>query len=129
MQSHPSGKELDKLIQGFGHNNQKLAQKDSGKDSSSNSRTPGLAAWFVSNCNSRSGREDMVKQLQEVLQVMEEEEELHQVIQVDVYGHGNCGRSRPTCTTDTVCLELLRSTYKVQGTHPFGSQHFSLKQS
>ena len=126
MQRHPSGEELDKLIEVFGNNNKKLAQKDSRLDASSKSAAPGLAAWFVTNCHSRSGREDMVEQLQQVLQVrekvkeeeeeeveVEEEEEEEEVLQVDVYGRGNCSRSKPTCKTDTVCMKLLRSTYKV----------------
>ena len=119
MKIHPSGEELDKLIEVFGNNNKKLAQKDSSLDASSKSAAPGLAAWFVTNCHSRSGREDMVEQLQEVLQVREKgkeeevEEEEEEVLQVDVYGRGNCSRSKPTCKTDTVCMKLLRSTYKV----------------
>ena len=49
-----------------------LSQKETLKNATSKSRTPALAAWFVSNCNSRSGREDLVDQLQKVLQVREE---------------------------------------------------------
>ena len=76
----------------------KIARKDTHKDASSKSPAPALAAWFVSNCNSSSGREDLVDQLQKVLQV-------------DVYGRGKC--SRLTCKTDAACMDLLGSTYKV----------------
>ena len=79
MQSHPSGEELDKLIQDFGNKNKKFAQKDTLKDASSNSSAPALAAWFVTNCDDRSGRKDLVKQLEKILPV-------------DVYGQGWCSR-------------------------------------
>ena len=70
--SVPSGRELNKLIQDFGNTNKELAQKDTLKNASSKAGAPAVAAWFVSNCNSRSGREDLVDQLQKVLQVREE---------------------------------------------------------
>ena len=83
------------MIQNFGENNKKLAKKEYSHISSG----PAIAAWFVTNCNSRSGREDLVEQLQSVLKV-------------DVYGGGTC--SRMACKTPAACMDLLRSTYKVK---------------
>ena len=51
-------KELDSLIQGFGVQNKNLA----------NGKTKG-AAWFVSNCDSMSKRENYVNELQKYIPV------------------------------------------------------------
>ena len=50
----PKGKDLDELINTFGENNKHLANK-SGNSS--------IAAWFVSNCDSKSKREQFVEDL------------------------------------------------------------------
>ncbi|XP_063586482.1 alpha-(1,3)-fucosyltransferase C-like [Penaeus indicus] len=56
-----------------------------------------LAAWFVSNCNTESKRENLAKSLQKWLTV-------------DVYG--NCGPYRCAQTHWRECHALLNSTYK-----------------
>ena len=65
-----------------------------GKNSNS-----GLAAWFVSNCNTYSGREDFV-------------EKLKKYIPVDIYGSTSC--SNFTCQDDGGnCMGMVNRTYKV----------------
>ena len=65
-----------------------------GKNSNS-----GLAAWFVSNCKSYSGREDFV-------------EKLKKYIPVDIYGSTSC--SNFTCQDDGGnCMGMVNRTYKV----------------
>ena len=65
-----------------------------GKNSSST-----LAAWFVSNCNTYSGREEFV-------------ERLKKYISVDVYGHTAC--SKLSCRhEDGHCMQMVNRTYKV----------------
>ncbi|XP_069690390.1 alpha-(1,3)-fucosyltransferase C-like [Periplaneta americana] len=56
-----------------------------------------LVAWFVSNCQTRSHREQYVA-------------ELSKFIPVDVYG--NCGNLKCDRRNASKCNELLRSTYK-----------------
>ena len=59
----------------------------------------GLAAWFVSNCKSYSGREDFV-------------EKLKKYIPVDIYGSTSC--SNFTCQDDGGnCMGMVNRTYKV----------------
>ena len=48
---------IESFIKQFGHENKHLAFKE-GRNSST-----GLAAWFVSNCNSFSGRKQFVEKL------------------------------------------------------------------
>ena len=77
------------FIQKFGKENRYLAVKE-GKTSNS-----GLAAWFVSNCESYSGRKDFV-------------EKLKKYIPVDIYG--SCGNFK--CHGDNGdCMGMV--TYKV----------------
>ena len=65
-----------------------------GKNSNS-----GLAAWFVSNCKSYSGREDFV-------------DKLKKYISVDIYGSTSC--SNFTCQDDGGnCMGMVNRTYKV----------------
>ncbi|XP_063585989.1 alpha-(1,3)-fucosyltransferase C-like [Penaeus indicus] len=54
-----------------------------------------LVAWFVSNCKTRSGREQVVQALQKW-------------IKVDVYGR--CGPLK--CPRSAECTEMLNATYK-----------------
>ena len=64
-----------------------------------NNSTSGLAAWFVSNCNTYSGREDFV-------------EKLKKYIPVDIYGSTSC--SNFTCQDDGGnCMGMVNRTYKV----------------
>ena len=60
------------------------------------------AAWFVSNCHSRSGREKKVAQLKKLLSV-------------DVFGSSDCSDPGLTCDRkqDQQCLQMLNTTYKV----------------
>ncbi|CAH2234996.1 jg18995 [Pararge aegeria aegeria] len=59
------------------------------------------AAWFVSNCNSRSGREKFVKKLQD---------ELHQYnLGVDVYG--NCGPLKCSRNSENACDMAVEKDY------------------
>ena len=84
---------LEKFIQQFGEENKHLAMKE-GKNSSS-----GLAAWFVSNCATYSGREDFV-------------EKLRKYFPVDIYGHTSCSNLR--CRDQNgKCMEMVNRTYKV----------------
>ena len=48
---------MDFLIKSFGKANRHLATKPNEKN------TKAVAAWFVSNCDSKSGRENFVKRL------------------------------------------------------------------
>ena len=81
------------VIQQFGEENKDLAVKE-GRNANS-----GLAAWFVSNCNTYSGREDFV-------------EKLKKYISVDVYGSTSC--SNLTCEDDNGdCMGMVNRTYKV----------------
>ena len=89
---------MDSLIEEFGKNNQHLAEKSSWLDPTGTPSAP--AAWFVSNCHSKSGREDFASQLQ-------------QYVGVDIYGAGKCSKLTCSLKTDQVCLERLNSTYKV----------------
>jgi alpha-1,3-fucosyltransferase len=60
IKEHPTDEtELTKLIGTFGKENSKL-----------NSSKSKAIAWFVSNCNSKSNREEYVKELQKHLQVI-----------------------------------------------------------
>ena len=84
---------LEKFIQKFGEENKDLAVKER------NDSTSGLAAWFVSNCNTYSGREDFV-------------EKLKKYISVDIYGHTACSKLR--CRDKSgKCMEMVNRTYKV----------------
>lgn len=56
-----------------------------------------LAAWFVSNCNTKSGREHMV-------------DELKKLMKVDVYGH--CGTLDCPRSNHGHCMALLDADYK-----------------
>ena len=56
-----------------------------------------MAAWFVSNCHSRSSRNEMVKELQK-----------H--IQVDVYG--DCGTMKCPREIEGDCREMAAKNYK-----------------
>ncbi|XP_050688362.1 alpha-(1,3)-fucosyltransferase C-like [Eriocheir sinensis] len=56
-----------------------------------------LAAWFVSHCDTESGRNRLVKTLQ-------------RRVTVDIYG--NCGSLKCTKTTERSCYEMLNMTYK-----------------
>ena len=67
IRNHPEGAELEQLIQDFGMNNTHLAVKEGSST---------FAAQMASNCNSKSGREELVQQIQKL-------------IPVDVYGQ--CG--------------------------------------
>ena len=81
------------VIQQFGEENKDLAVKE-GKNANS-----GLAAWFVSNCNTYSGREDFV-------------EKLKKYIPVDIYGSTSC--SNLICQDDNGdCMQMVNRTYKV----------------
>jgi len=55
----------------------------------------------VSNCNSESGRETVIKKLKEYLSV-------------DVYGKGSCSDPGMTCerSKDDKCLQMLSTSYK-----------------
>ncbi|GBP75831.1 Alpha-(1,3)-fucosyltransferase C [Eumeta japonica] len=59
------------------------------------------AAWFVSNCWSRSGREHLVNYLQKAL--------VPYKLQVDVFGQ--CGRLKCSRTVDTFCDKLIERDY------------------
>ena len=84
---------LEKFIQKFGEENKDLAVKER------NDSTSGLAAWFVSNCNTYSGREDFV-------------ENLKKYIPVDIYGSTSC--SNLVCQDDNGdCMEMVNRKYKV----------------
>jgi len=91
---HLSGSALSTLITQYGQANTKLAAKDRSKS------TP-LAAWFVSNCHGKSGRENAVKQLKKYMGV-------------DVYGSGSCSDPGLSCprSQDNDCLRMLNNTYK-----------------
>ena len=91
---HPTGTELNEFIHNWGGRHTGLAAKPEGG--------PGLAAWFVSNCHSRSGREEKVKQLK-------------QFLGVDVFGSGGCSDPGLTCprTHNRHCLQMLNTKYKV----------------
>ena len=79
------------FIQKFGEENRYLAVKE-GKTSNS-----GLAAWFVSNCESYSLRKDFA-------------EKLKKYIPVDIYG--SCGNFK--CHGDKGdCMGMVNRTYKV----------------
>ncbi|XP_057368597.1 alpha-(1,3)-fucosyltransferase C-like [Daphnia carinata] len=56
-----------------------------------------MAAWFVSNCNSKSSRNEFVKELQK-----------H--IDVDVYG--KCGTMKCPTTSDEECRDMAAKDYK-----------------
>ena len=57
----PSSRDLDDYIKQFGEKNLHLSRKTQTKGA-------GLAAWFVSNCHSKSGREALVKKLKKSVQ-------------------------------------------------------------
>lgn len=59
------------------------------------------AAWFVSNCRTRSGREQFVKELQEKLKKYN--------LSIDIYG--NCGNMKCSRDNEEKCNELLQSDY------------------
>ncbi len=87
---HPEGDALQSYIRDFGRRNRHLA----------GNRTEFKAAWFVSNCNSKSGRNEIVSALTRHMQV-------------DVYGA--CGPFR--CDKDSVggpprCLEAVAKKYR-----------------
>ena len=93
---------LEMVIRQFGEENPHLAVKE-GKNEST-----GLAAWFVSNCNTYSGREDFV-------------EKLKKYIPVDVYGSTSC--SNFTCQDDHGdCMGMVNRTYKVG--FDYNKRHF-----
>jgi hypothetical protein len=97
----PSGPELDALIEDFGRQNTQMAVKLPGPGSGLNGTgPPASAAWFVSNCQSKSGRQQFV-------------EKLGSFLAVDVYGAGGCSRLTCSRQQQNVCMELLNSTYKV----------------
>ena len=54
---------LDFLIRSFGEQNSHLAHKNKERN------TSGVAAWFVSNCDSKSGREIFVKKLKKYVRL------------------------------------------------------------
>ncbi|KZS14617.1 putative Alpha--fucosyltransferase C [Daphnia magna] len=56
-----------------------------------------MAAWFVSNCNSKSSRNEFVRELQKY-------------IDVDVYG--KCGTMQCSTTTDGQCRDMAAKNYK-----------------
>ena len=58
IEPHPTGSKLSTLITTFGQSNTHLATKEKVENKS-------LAAWFVSNCNSKSGRGKAVKELKQ----------------------------------------------------------------
>lgn len=59
------------------------------------------AAWFVSNCNSRSGREKFVEKLQKEL--------LKYKLGVDVYG--GCGTFKCSRNSETACDKVVEDDY------------------
>ena len=59
------------------------------------------AAWFVSNCRTRSGREHFVKDLQEKLKKYN--------LSVDIYG--GCGNMKCSRDNEEKCNELLQTDY------------------
>ena len=81
---------LERIIQQFGEENKHLAVKERNNS--------GVAAWFVSNCNTYSGREKFV-------------DNLKKYISVDIYGHSSC--SDLQCDED--CMGMINRTYKVHG--------------
>ena len=82
---------VESFIQQFGEDNQHLAVKE-GKNS-----TTWIAAWFVSNCYTHSGRDDFTR-------------ELKKYIAVDIYGA--CGDLK--CQDEKGdCMVMINSTYKV----------------
>jgi len=91
---HPKDAGLTNWLTKYGKSNIKLAAKERSKDTA-------LIAWFVSNCNSKSGRESAVK-------------ELKKYIPVDVYGSGSCSDPGLSCprSKDAECLQMLNTTYK-----------------
>lgn len=56
-----------------------------------------MAAWFVSNCNSKSSRNEFVRELQKY-------------IDVDVYG--KCGTMQCSTTIDGQCRDMAAKNYK-----------------
>eukprot|EP00092_Neocalanus_flemingeri_P045591 GFUD01051004.1.p1 GENE.GFUD01051004.1~~GFUD01051004.1.p1 ORF type:complete len:409 (-),score=78.35 GFUD01051004.1:23-1249(-) len=60
IENHPEGAELDQLIINFGKSNTNLAAKDSNTS---------LASMMVSNCHTKSGREDLVTLIQKLTTV------------------------------------------------------------
>ncbi len=86
---HPTGNELKSYIREFGQKNRHLAAN----------RTGFKAAWFVSNCHSRSRREKVVEVLQRHMEV-------------DIYG--KCGKFK--CSKKTVgvekCFANMAKKYK-----------------
>ena len=62
-----------------------------------------MAALFVTNCRSKSGRENFVQ-------------ELKQHLSVDVFGEGSCSDPGLACprSQESQCLHMLNTTYKVE---------------
>ena len=87
--NHPTGATLDHLISSYGLHNSHLARKERHNQS--------LAAQFVSNCGSVSGREKVVKSLS-----------AH--VPVDVFG--GCGKMKCPRSNSTLCYQLLGDRYK-----------------
>ncbi|VVD05163.1 unnamed protein product [Leptidea sinapis] len=65
------------------------------------SRKRKAAAWFVSNCNTASLREHVVKEIQELMLALG--------LRLDVYGE--CGRSSCPVTSMKYCLKQLEKQY------------------
>jgi len=93
-ESPPPTTDLDEHIRQFGERNLNLSRK-------TKTEGKGLAAWFVSNCHSKSGREGLVS-------------ELKKHISVDVYGKGSCSDPGLKCerSQDDQCLQMLNTSYK-----------------
>ena len=87
IRNHPEGEKLEQLISSFGKNNTNLAAKE---------ENGSAVVQMVSNCNSKSGREDLVRLIQKL-------------IPVDVYGQCGplkCKRRNPECN------RLIERKYK-----------------
>ena len=89
---HPqSGQDLNKIINNFGAGNTQLA----GKAKSDNET---LVAQFVSNCKTKSGRENVISSLSKL---------------INIHIYGRCGPLK--CTKkpkDYSCYDAMNRTYK-----------------
>ena len=86
-----SSSHLDKIINNFAVNNTNLAEKPGVSESGA------FVAQFVSNCDTKSEREKLVKSLSE-----------H--VKVDVFG--NCGNLKCDRSIEKDCYQRLNQTYK-----------------
>lgn len=92
-QVRPLPDNLESFIQDFGEKNRHLALKER------RNSTKAHAAWFVSNCRSFSGREELVKKLKSY-------------IGIDIFGSKFCSNLRCSSQDNAKCLQMMNMTYK-----------------